>query len=374
MSMLPRYPSLSVVVNGQPVSGAVAVEIFSNNAYGADRFRVQIALGADPWLGAASWTTLSDLFVEIDIGLGLAPGAGSLANLMRGRTDTVQIDPVAGVVNLEGRDLTADLIEARTQETFANRTASEIAEILAARHGLSAAVAPTRTPVGRYYQLEHDRITLNQFSRATTEWDLLTFLAQHEGFDVFVQGSTLHFQPPAATADAAVPLRVRPIAGGLVNVTGVRLEHCLTLARDIEVTVKSWNSRQRTAFTQTARAARVPGVRAAGRYAGPPQRYVIVAPNLSMDDALKLAQRKLAELTRHERVVEIDMPGELSLTTRSVVVLQGTGTVFDQSYHVDEIIRRIDSETGFTQQLRVRNLAPAAQATTPADVVGAVTG
>ncbi len=151
-----------------------------------------------------------------------------------------------GVIRAEGRDLTAALIEARTQETFANRTASEIAQLFAGRHNLAAEVTETRTPVGRYYQDEHDRITLDQFSRATTEWDLLVFLAQQEGFDVFVSGTTLYFQPPAG-ADVALTLSPD-------TVLDLRLERSLTLARDIEVTVKSWNSRQQSAFTQTARA------------------------------------------------------------------------------------------------------------------------
>ena len=95
---------------------------------------------------------------------------------MQGAVDSVSIDPTLGLVRLDGRDLTGSLIEARTQETFANRTSSEIAALLAGRHNLTPRVSSTTTPVGRYYQSEHDSITLSQFSRATTEWDLLVYL------------------------------------------------------------------------------------------------------------------------------------------------------------------------------------------------------
>ena len=87
------------------------------------------------------------------------------------------------------------MIEARVDETFSNRTSSEIAATFAGRHGLQAAVQQTSTPVGRYYQSEHDRLTIGQFAKATTEWDLLAFLAGREGFNLFMDGETLVFGP-----------------------------------------------------------------------------------------------------------------------------------------------------------------------------------
>ena len=71
-------------------------------------------------------------------------------------------------------------------------------------------------------------------------------------------------------------------------------------------------------------------------------------PNLTPEDALKLAQRKLAELTRHERIIRITMPGELALTPRSMITLEGTGTEFDQAYYIDVIERRLRRDGGLT--------------------------
>ena len=255
------------------------------------------------------------------------------------------------LVFLSGRDLTARLIEARTQESFSNRTASEIATLLAGRRGLSADVTATTTPVGRYWQLQRDRITLDQFSRATTEWDLLVTLAGLEGFDVWVAGSTLHFRPRQAAALGPV---LRPS-----DLAGLRLERALTLARDIEVVVKSWNSRQQQAFIRTARRRR------GGARSGDIQRYVYVVPNLTPDDALKLAQQRLAELTRHERVVIAEMPGELTLAPRMKIRLENTLTDFDQDYWIDEIDRTLHISRGFTQTLRARNASSGRQATSP---------
>jgi phage protein D len=348
-----RAPTLRVVANGQVVAGAMEAEVVSNNYYAADRFSVSIALGIDPWAAASFWASEPDIMLDVLFSL---DGGASFTSLVQGAVDCVSINPMLGLAHLDGRDLTASLIEARTQETFANRTSSEIASLVAGRHNLASHVSPTTTPVGRYYQSEHDRITLDQFSHATTEWDLLVFLARHEGFDVFVQGQTLYFQPTALPAN---PVSLRPD-----DVIDLKLERSLTLARDIEVVVKSWNSRQNSAFVQRARAT---GRNATGRSSGPLQRYVFVQPNLTPDDALKLAQRKLAELTRHERTVRISMPGELVLSPRSVIALEGTGTEFDQAYFIDVIERRLSQNGGLTEHILAKNSSPRTETTMSSD-------
>jgi hypothetical protein len=370
-----RRPLLRVLVNGVPVTGALRASIESNNHYAADRFEVSLALGADPVANAAFWSTTG--FVMLDASVGFVPfyaPAGmspAWTNLISGAVDTVAIDAVSQIVRLSGRDLTAAFVEARTQETFANQTASEIATTLAGRHNIAAVVTPTTTPVGRYYQLEHDRITLDQFSRATTEWNLLVWLAEREGFDVFVQGATLYFQPPAPLAPPALVLSAAASEFGAANVTDLRMERSLTLAGDIAVTVKSWNSRLQSAFNQTVTST---GVSSLGSQGATPQTYVFVRPNLTPDEALKFAEAKLAELTLHEKVIIARMPGELTLTARSVIALAGTGTDFDQSYFIDTLEREISFDSGFIQRIRAKNSSPERQVTPPADAVMSVTG
>ena len=354
-----RQPRLLVLANGEAVDSAIAAIVVSNNHYAADRFTVTVALGDTP---AAAWASSDDLLIAVQFSM---DGGMSWRELVQGNVDQLDLDPIRRVVTLCGRDLTARLIEARTREAFANRTASEIAEELAARHGLSTAVQRTTTPVGRYWLLQHDRITLDQFSRATTEWDLLVILAQFEGFDVWVAGTTLHFQP--ARAPTAPVVTLRPVATplGPANVTSLRLERSLTLARDIEVVVKSWNARQQNAFVQTARARRAR--RDARGRAPEVQRYVYVVPNLTPEEALQLAQRKLAELTLHERVILAEMPGELDLAPRMQLRLEGTFTDFDQVYWIDEIERHLHVTRGFGQTVRARNASEAGAATAPAE-------
>lgn len=339
-SLLPqlREPSLLVLVDGVPLLGAIDAEVCSTNFLGADRFVVRLALGADYGFDAAFWSAATSVLLEIRIG---TSGAASVVSLIQGAADTVEVDVLRGMVTIEGRDLTARLIERRTQDIYANRTASEIATLLAQGAGLTPKVTVTRTPVGRYYQGEHDRLTLDRYSRTTTDWDLLVFLAQQEGFDVFVAGDGLFFQPPSTSAP--------PVPLDISMVQALRMEHALPLAAGISVTVKSWNSRQQSMVTATAgttspATATDTGVR----------DYVSVRPNLTPDQAQAVAQVRLAELASHERTITARMPGELMITPRSLIQLSGTGTAFDQTYAVDEITRRIGESCGFVQTVRAR--------------------
>lgn len=342
-----RAPRLLVLASGAPVIGAMSAYVTSTSHLGSDLYEVSVGLSADPAMGAAFWADASSVALDVQVSLGF-----QFISLVTGYVDTVTIDPLRQIAHLSGRDFSSGLIEARTHETFANRTSSDIAALLAGRHGLGANVQQTTTPVGRYWQLEHDRITLNQFSTATTEWDLLASLAEREGFDLWVSGQTLNFVPPPTTVSSDSVLRASATLNGPPNVTSLRMERSLTLAQALSVTVKSWNSRLAQAFVGTASAT------SSGSSARAPKQYGFVFPDLTPDAALQIAQRKLDELSRHERVITAEMPGELAVSAHAMIGLEGTGTVFDQNYWVDEVLRSIDWAGGFRQIVRARNVSP----------------
>ena len=363
-----RAPRLRLLVGGAVVQGVTDAFVIANNHYAADRFTISLALGADPAAPAAFWSALDFVLVDLQAGFAQATaplGAIAWASLIQGAVDSIQIDALRQTVHLQGRDLTAVFIESRIQQSYANQTASAIANTLAANHNLQAVVTPTSTPVGRYYNNEHDRITLDQFSRATTEWNLLVWLAEREGFDVFVQGTTLYFQPPNSNPTPTLTLSANP-ASGAANALDIVMERALTLAGDISVTVKSWSSRQGSAFTQTVTASGVSGLASQGAR---PQSYVFVRPNLTPDEALRYATAKLQELTLHERVVIVRLPGELALTPRDMIAIAGTGTAFDQLYYIDTIERELRFDGGFIERIRAKNTSPGRQFTPPGNLV-----
>ena len=328
-----RNPRLTVISDGKVLPNVLKAEISNTAHFVGGRFSLTLAIDA---LAATTLVQAGDI-LDLQMSLG-----GDPTSLIQGEADRVSIDVIGRTAVIEGRDLTGRLIDSKTQESFSNQTASEIAETLAARHGLAANVQATTTLAGRYYSNEHQRITLAQFSRATTEWDLLSFLAAREGFDVFVSGKTLNFVPQQTS------LAGYTLAPAMCM--SLHLDHSLTLARDIEVSVKSWNTRQQAAFTQSVRST---GQSSRG---GQPLHIVVVRPNLGPNEALELAQRILEDLSAHERVVRAEIPRELFLTARSVVALIGTGTDFDQSYYVAELNRHFDCDSGYVESIVLKNL------------------
>lgn len=334
-----RAPSAVVTVNGSEVSGLLEAEILSNNRLSADRFRIDLALGADPMTGPSFWSATPVLLVA----LSFSTDGGVFTEAIRGYVDRLSLDLARGQVRLEGRDLTSLFLESRLAQTFLNQTSSEIASTLAEGHGLAALVTPTTTLVGRYYHDQHDTLVLNRFSEAATEWDLLTFLARREGFDTFVSGSTLFFGPPQSSIAPRI-LRQQ-------DVTSLRFERCANLSRGVAVTVRSWNSREGTAVSEVAQNTTSPFGVDSGLQSPQPLNFVILQPNLTAAQAGQLAKQRLTELMQHEQVVEISMPGDVTLSARDQIMIAGTNSGIDQTYQVDLIVRTI-GRRGFRQTVR----------------------
>jgi phage protein D len=324
-----RQPGLSALVNGQPVAGLVTAEIQATSFLAADRFSLEAALSAsDP----AMWSA-TPLMVEITVSL-----AGQSAVLITGNADDLTIDPIAGTVKLTGRDLTSMFVDSQIDESFENQTSSEIVAALAARRGLTAMASPTLGLVGRYYQSGRTRTTLTQHAQATTEWDLICSLAQLENFDVWVDGSTLYFQPAGT---GAATLGISP--GDCMS---LHMHHALDVAGGVTVTVKSWDSVSQSPVVQTASNAAI----------GQLAPRIVVRPNLSAADAKSLAERLVSQITGHERVLHIAMPGDLIAAPRMIMAMMGTGTDFDGQYRICSVERRLSFAHGFTQSIEARSL------------------
>ncbi len=348
-----RRPRWRVLLNGTPLQGCENVDVHTTNAYRCDTFSASFALYADP-AAASTWSDASPISVEVQAAF-LADGASEASvewqSAFIGEVDSVHLDLVGGTVEARGRDLGHRFVDAKTKETFANQQVSEIVQTLAGRRGLTADVDSFPQLAGSYYQLEHDKMTADSFSKTTTEWDLLVYLARHAGADVWVSGQTLYFKQAVDAAIASrVPLTWQPasqdVAYPVAEVNGLTLERSLTLAGDIRVTMRVWDSKGKAAQTVSYPTTKSPD---AQEYVLPPK------PGMSAAAALTYVQSQYADLVKHERVLSAEMPGELTLTARSVIALSGTGTSFDASYYVDEIDRSWSEDQSFRQTLKLKN-------------------
>jgi phage protein D len=345
-----RQPRCKVTVNGTLLSGIVEVEVTNASHFTADTFRVVCSSSGLPAaLNPAYWALSVGDQVAVSAGFADASGNASYTQLILGQVDNVEYDLAGRKLTLTGRDLSAPLIDTKTAEKFQNQTSSAIATLLAGRHGLTPNVQATTTKAGTFYEIDNVVLTQEQ-----TEWDLLIYLAGQEGFDCWVSGNTLYFQPsPVATALPYKLVWQEPPAGVFnSNAIDIKLSRSETLARDVIVKVQSWNQQQQKSFVVTYKVSQAFKSQRAG---GQSQTYSFVVPNLNRDQALKQAQAKAEEITRHERVLTASLPGDALLTTRAMVQLVGTNTAWDQNYYPDTVTRTLSFEGGYRMELRAKN-------------------
>ena len=358
-----RRPRGLVKLGGEVVHGWVSWETNNNVFSSADTFRVEFALKALPiQFDETWWAEQTTIQVEIYGGFPNYPdnyAEVDLIKLLTGNVDHIDYNPVTNTVMVQGRDLSALLIDTKTSEKFPNQTSSQIAETLAARHGLTPVVTATTTRAGTYYEIDHVALNVER-----SEWDLLTYLATQEQFVVYVRGSELHFEPkPSATG---VPYLIqwqppKPGAGSPVaNLKQLKFSRDLTIAKGITVTVRSWHQQGGKAYTKTWPTKIARGVQP-GQSAPAAQNYYFTIPNKTPDEALAIAQQKYAELIQHEMKLDAMMPADNDLDVTTVIVVEGTGTAFDQVYYPESITRFMSISDGYNMTVKAKNLSPGNQ-------------
>lgn len=312
-------PRARVSIDGMPVPGLVELEVVAGGCFLAARFTATFAAGMTPAAGAGFFAGLTNQSVLIEV----APDGIGYTALLTGVIDAVRIEWACDLATISGRDLTALLIDAEISESFVNRSASQIAEDIAAAHGLMPNVTATSTLVGQYYQRDHARTALGLNARVTTEWELLTSLALAEGFVASVTGNTLNFGPP----QAGLPV--------FVTTTGLSaLTFDMITALPGAATVKSWNCRNKTVVSESY---------------GTGLMTTIIRPNLVQAQAM--AQGHIEALSRHAVIMQARMPANATLAPGMLLLLGGTGTRFDQTYVVDSVTRRLAGMAGFVQDI-----------------------
>lgn len=349
------------LANGTRLVGVSSFEIDNNSFYQADTFRLILALSAQPassdW---AFWASQVDIEVELLVGYPATEqyDKADLVSMVIGDVDDIHIDPLHDEIVMTGRDLTARLVDNKTTEKYPNLTASQIATKLAQARGLTPVVTATTTKAGTYYDIDKIDVADDR-----PEWDLLTYLAQVSGFVVYVKGHELHFEPKPDTAVDPYVLHWEPAnstsGSPMLNALDLTLTRNLTIAKDIIVTVRSYNVKQKTGFTKTANRSRVKaGTKTASKSYIAPQRYFFTIANKTAEETQQYANQKLAEISQHEMNFSMAIPGDPTLTPRTVVRLDGTGTAFDQIYYPASVLTEFSLHAGYRTTVRGKNSSP----------------
>ena len=331
---------LQVTLNGIPVEGLLHASVVTGNCFSSDSYALTFAMGSAPLCDIAFWSSLAPAYVEI---VPVSQSYSLSQSLISGMIDTIVVDPVMQTVAIEGRDLSSTLIDSYRQQDFVNQTASEVVSTIALFHGLTPIVTPTMNEVGRYYGDGYTRLSLGQFSRHRSDWDLVVQLARENSFDVFVQGSSLFFQPSGS-------LEGLPAHISLSDVRTIRFEQNLTISSNISARVQSWNSQDMASYAINSAdnvANTIQGFESSGI-----QPFLFSAANFTSQQVTDSAGRYAAELSRLGTVVHIEMPWDLSLAARAAVLIDETKSPLDAIYRIDTIERHYSSTSGSSQIIR----------------------
>jgi hypothetical protein len=331
---------LQVTLNGSPIDGLLHASIVTSNCFSADSFALTFAMGSPPMGDTSFWSSLSAAYVEIGV---TAPYGPTWLSLISGMIDSISVDPIQGTVAIDGRDLSSSMIDGYRQQDFVNQTASEVVSTIALHHGLTPIVTTTSGSVGRYYGDGYTRLSLGQFSRLRSDWDLVVQLARENSFDVFVQGTTLFFQPSTSSGDIPLHLALR-------DVRTIRFEQALTIASNAKARVQSWNSQNMASYdSNNSGDSSSPSQVSSAANAQP---FLFAASNFTSQEVTDSAGRYAAELSRLGTVLHAEMPWNLLLSLRTRIFIDETDSVFDTTYQIDNIERHYSTTSGSNQTIR----------------------
>jgi phage protein D len=352
-----RHPRGLIKVNGVTMPGWVSWEVDTNTNFRADEFRCVFAMSGLPIANGVTWWA-AQTEIKIEIFAGFPADWNSytdvdLDSLILGRADEVAFHFDEMKIEITGRDLTAVLIDTKSTIKYTNQTPAQIAGTLAAKYGLTPVITSNKGKVaGSYYQIDHVKLQDDR-----TEWELLSYLARESGNIVYVKGMELHFEPaPTATQAPFIVQWTPPTADTPVPVGGftrLKITRNLTVAKDVTVTVKSWNHKQKKGFV-------VKASRANGHSASV-QQYSYSLPGRTVEEAQRWANLKLAELSQHEVTLTMEGPADSGLQRTDIIQVQGTGSALDQVFFPDTITRSMDAND-YTQTVTAKNHNPESQA------------
>jgi len=264
--------------------------------------------------------------------------------LMKGEVTSLEPDinsTERSTLSARGYDLSHRLHRVRHTATFQNVTDSDIAQRLAQGASLRTQITPT-TEVYEYL------MQANQ-----TDWEFLMERAQRIGYRLFVEGKTLHFEPPPPS-----PAVVTKLDWGLtLQQFKARLS---TMEQVSEVIVRGWDPKAKREIVghatrpSGALANRRDNGRSGGDMAGsahsiPGKKTIVDRPVYNQSEADKVAQSALDKLASGFIQAEGRAAGNPTIQAASTVDVDGVGQRFSGKYMVTRAMHRYNHKAYTTQ-------------------------
>jgi phage protein D len=235
-------------------------------------------------------------------------------------------------LQLAGRDFSATLIDDEFSLAFAERTASQVAEILAERHKLTPIVTATTVVVER--DLYKDR----------KEWEILQELADREGFVCYVTKEKELYFGPRKDSDDTVAAEYMYRKGEESNIISVQFDDSMVMIYN-RVLVRHWMSKHKQLIEGEAKNQEL-----IDRY-GEKTRIFYDPKAKTKELADQMAEKRLKELARAVTTAEdCKVWGDPSLEAEKIITFANVGR-FAQKYYLERITHELSKGAGYTCSL-----------------------
>ncbi len=200
-----RKPRPLVVIEGNrlsPIECSVNLSLHQS----ADTFYARLPLDNNAGLDETYWMDTAPILITI---LGTNDAVtDSFTTLLTGQVDESSVDFSQRVVLIRGRDLTAQLIDLKTDERWLNTSNEDIISQLAERVGLNVKISEGADKAGLQFDQDY-----NEISDSDSCWNVIVACAKRLGCIAFVKGQyALH---PAARSRAGDFLSSQLSAAGI---------------------------------------------------------------------------------------------------------------------------------------------------------------
>lgn len=348
MTSSARQPRCLVIAgNGvqlAPIECNVHVSIHQN----ADTFYATLPLDNVGGLDEIFWANATPISIEIR---GTNDKAtGGYRQLLIGNVDETQINFNDRTVAIKGRDYTARLLDYKVAQQWRNRNVDDVIKEVAGAVGLDVQFVGDEVRAGTQYDQDFTHV-----ADLTSGWNVIVDLARKVGCIAFVKSTTVYVQPIDAMPLGTVPFRYArptPLQRAQSTAPMISAMRNLNLAKDASVTIKSYQHKQGKRVVST--------FDSKGKQTSATSDRLVFehrAANLTKGQQDKIAKAHLKATISHERVVNItNAPGDVNAVAGLMgMTLTGTGTAFDQTYILSEVVHRFSREGGYGMDLTAHN-------------------
>lgn len=313
----------------------------------ADTFSAELALDDPSDLDESFW--LNEAPIEVVISATNDVASDAFTELFVGQVDTAQVNFSQRTVSIKGRDLTAKMIDAKTNKQWPNRSNKDIVTEIASSHGLDVQYAGDTDKSGLKFKDD-----VNRLSDLDSEFNIVVKIAKSMGCIAFVKLRTLFIHPVDQEIGEVYPVYyARPgLFPARSSVKTLSCSHNKLLAKDISVSIKGWQHKQGKAITSKVEAKGAKNNSTGSDTAV----YQFRSANPTKEQQGKLAKSRLKEITSHERTCEFDLPGDITLDPTMRIDLTGTGTDADQVYIISDITHKFSFDGGYQMSVKGRNV------------------